>query len=128
MTYDVHLSPTNGFVPSSGTWAASVQGTQVALRTLPGGSPLGYATTYYARVVARDADGAAPAGAQGSGSMDRVSAEALSATAIDGKTITGSLMRTASTGKRLELGGAIVDQMRMYSGEASETRPGTAAA
>lgn len=65
--YEVHLSTSSGFTPNSGTLVAQVDGTYVALRTDAAGAALSYASTYYAKVIARDADGAAAAGAQSAG-------------------------------------------------------------
>ena len=68
VTYEVHLSATTGFTPSGATKASETPGTSAIIRTLPGTTtPLAYGTTYYVKIVARDADGSAPAGTQVSG-------------------------------------------------------------
>lgn len=69
VTYDVHLSTTSGFAPNSGTLVTSTPASSAFVKTLPGGGALAYGTTYYARLVARDLDGSAAAGAQGSATM-----------------------------------------------------------
>lgn len=80
VTYEVHLSLTDGFTPDASTLATEIAGTSTTLRTMPDGSSLTYIdadgttkTVYYARIVAKDEDpGAAPPGVQGSGSMMQV--------------------------------------------------------
>jgi len=75
VTYDVHISTTTGFTPSSGTLYGSVQGTVMFIRKMPDGTPLDYGTPdssgvgsipYYVKIVARDIDGSAAASTQGS--------------------------------------------------------------
>ena len=65
VTYEVHLSTTNGFTPSSGTKVSEITGTATIIDILPGSTtPLAYNTNYYVRLVAKDRDGTAAAGAQ----------------------------------------------------------------
>lgn len=59
VTYDVHISPTNGFVPDSSTKVAEVQATSAFIRTLANGTVLSQNVDYYVRIVARDPDGSA---------------------------------------------------------------------
>lgn len=56
-----------------------------------------------------------------------IGGDALSATAIDGKTITGALIRTAASGQRVELKGEQLEQISFYSGRIEETLPGRVA-
>ena len=79
LTYEVHLSATSGFTPSAATLARETAGGSAALSALPDGSPLAYGTTYYVRVVAKDADGAAPASVEASGQMRPAGQEDISA-------------------------------------------------
>lgn len=68
VTYEVHLSTTTGFTPSGATKVTEVSDLQAFIRTLPGTTtPLGYGTTYYVKIIAKDLDGAAAASAQASG-------------------------------------------------------------
>lgn len=84
VTYEVHVSTTTGFTPSSATKAMEVTDTSAFVRTLPGSNTaLSYGTTYYVRIVAKDADGAAAAGTQGSGVPGKVTASDSSLTAVD---------------------------------------------
>lgn len=48
----------------------------------------------------------------------------LAATAIDGMTITGALIRTAATSTRVEVDSISQNQIRFFTGHASETVPG----
>lgn len=67
VTYEVHISTTNGFTPSSGTKAVETKGTFAIIKTLPGTSTsLTYGQTYYVKVVAKDIDGSAAASSQAS--------------------------------------------------------------
>lgn len=72
VTYEVHISTVSGFSPTSLTKIGEITGTFYFIRRLPSGSALSYATTYFVRIIAKDGDGAAAAGAQGSGSPVRV--------------------------------------------------------
>lgn len=50
----------------------------------------------------------------------------LSATAIDGMTVTGSLLRTAASGARVEIGSSGTQEfVKLYTGGVNETTPGT---
>lgn len=70
--YEVHISTVSGFTPDSTTWLQTVGSTFTFIRTDAAGAPLDYDTTYFVRLIAKDPDGAALPGAQGSGSPDRV--------------------------------------------------------
>ncbi|TKR27127.1 hypothetical protein FA014_01860 [Cellulomonas hominis] len=50
--------------------------------------------------------------------------EQISATALDGKVITGALIRTAAEGRRIELGAATGDQVVFHTGRADQISPG----
>lgn len=70
VTYEVHLSTTSGFTPNAGTKLGETSGTFWITTKTAGGTPLVADTTYFMRVIAKDADGAAGPGAQGSGVID----------------------------------------------------------
>lgn len=74
VTYEVHLSSTNGFTPSMFTKVGETTGTFFTAKRTNAGFPLVYGTTYYARIIARDADGSAAPGAQGSAAPLKVGA------------------------------------------------------
>lgn len=69
VTYEVHVSDSQGFTPGPSTLAAEVQGTLIFIRTLPAGGALQGGTTYYVRLVARDHDGAAAPSDEASGEI-----------------------------------------------------------
>jgi hypothetical protein len=88
--YEVHVSTTTGFTPGPSTLYAVTGATQAVIRTLPDLSPLDYATTYYVRLVATDADGAAAPGTQASGSPVQVTGPDIAAASITGGNILGN--------------------------------------
>ena len=82
VTYEVHLSTADGFVPSAATLYAETDGTFAFIKSTVGGAPLAYGTTYRVRIVAKNAGGAAPAGAQAAGSMVQASGPDIAAATI----------------------------------------------
>lgn len=141
VTYEVHVSTTSGFTPSSTTKAAELAGTLVVLSNAPDGTALQYGTTYYVCTIAKDADGSAPASAQASDhpvqattndiaagaitanelAANAVVAGKIAAGAIDGTTITGALIRTAASGGRVVLDGT-ADTFEIYASDGSKIR------
>lgn len=101
VNYEIHVSITSGFTPGPGTKAGEIQGTVANLRTTAGGTPLVYGTTYYIKTIAKDADGAAAASAQGSGTPAKLtnSDSSLVITAADVQTGTlGASIITLGSG------------------------------
>ncbi len=89
--YEVHISVTSGFTPSSSTIYAQIAGTGIFIKNMPDGSKLTYDTPYYVRLIAKDADGAAAAGTQSS-SVDMV--QINGASDIQVNTITDTLLQS----------------------------------
>jgi hypothetical protein len=127
VTYDVHVSATDGFTPDSTTLAGSTDASMFSIRALPGPVPpegeedprrLQYGVDYYVKLIARDADGPAPAGMQGSARIFQVTGVNLAADSVTAANIVfGSIVgehlsssvilagsiKTAETGQRIEL-------------------------
>ncbi len=57
VTYEVHVSTTTGFTPDATTFSGETNGTLAFIKTLPNGSAFAYGTTYYFKIMAKDADG-----------------------------------------------------------------------
>lgn len=83
VNYEVHISVTDNFTPNAGTKAGENMGTFVILENTAGGTPLAYGTTYYVKLIAKDKDGSAAPGAQGSGAPLKVTASDSTLTAGD---------------------------------------------
>lgn len=67
VTYDIYLDDASPVAIIPGNLLASVGGNVAVAMTLPDSTPLVAGTTYYARIVARDVDGAAPPSGEASG-------------------------------------------------------------
>ena len=95
VVYEVHVSTSSGFTPSPATYAGETGGTLFVIRTLPGTvDPPLYGTVYYVRIIARDFDGAAAAGVEGSGTPAEadtadIAVEAITADRIRVNSLTG---------------------------------------
>lgn len=136
VTYEVHVSTTSGFTPSAATKSGEGGLTFWIIRTMPNGSALTYGTTYYVKLIAKDRDGAAAAGAQGSGSLvqinspdiaanavitnllaagaviaSKIDVDELSAISADLGTVTAGTYKTAPSGTRWEISSAIANQI-----------------
>ena len=112
VTYEVHISTTNGFTPSAGTKVMETSGTLAIVRTLPGStSPLTYGTLYYVKIWAKDTDGYASAGTQSSGTP-----QTISTADIGGNQITGTLIEdNAITTGKITAGSITSDQLAANS-------------
>lgn len=93
VTYKVYVDTTTGFTPGVGNLVGQTVGTFLTVRTLTAGTALTYGTTYYAKIVATDADGAAAAGVEGSGAMVQVNSPDIAANSIvAGKIAAGTIV------------------------------------
>lgn len=82
VTYEVHVSATSGFTPSSTTKVMEVAGTLVWVRRLADGTPLQYGTTYYVKLVAKDLDGAAAPSVEASGQVSQITSPDIAANQV----------------------------------------------
>jgi hypothetical protein len=126
--YEIHVSDTLGFTADSTTYLGETEGTQFTVKRLPGPEPapgdadpyaLQYDTTYYARIIAKDDDGAAAQSLQAVVAIFRVEGVQILANTIVAEhvqlgTLTGelfsaevilaSVFKTATEGQRVEFG------------------------
>jgi hypothetical protein len=141
VTYEVHVSATSGFTPGSGTLVGQTSSSQFIVKALPGPEPgdgepdtrvLDYDTTYYAVIVAKDADGVAAQSAETVCTLTRVTGPDLAANSVTADnivtaTITGDkfsanvivagVFKTAETGQRVEWG---TDGIQAYKPDNSQ--------
>lgn len=118
VTYEVHASTTDGFTPSSATKILEVSGSFAIIKTIAGVA-LAYGTTYYVKLIAKDLDGSAAAGSQGSAMTLKVdngdlAADSVRANVIQAGTITATQIDATNlfVGKTFQVGtGGII-----YSG------------
>ena len=106
VTYEVHISTTAGFTPSSTTFSQQTVGTMALISTLADGTPLVEGTTYYVKLVAKDTDGAASASAQASGSLGLVGTNQVDSITAD-KIIAGNLLAVIALIGTLNIGSNI---------------------
>jgi len=117
VTYDVHVSTVNDFAPDnadvSTTRVASTDATAITIKTLPDGSPLAYGPEgspllYYVKIVARDVDpGFAPASAQDSASLYRVSNTEISASYAYFGSVSATQITTGTLSAEVTLSGVV---------------------
>src|SRR5690606_34326811 len=72
-------------------------GTFAPIETTPSGTPLSHGVTYYVRLVAKDADGKAPVGAQASGTISKVTGDDSDLTADDVGAATEDYIKSRGT-------------------------------
>lgn len=100
VTYEVHMSTTDGFTPNSGTKIGETAGTSYTITKTAAGAALVHGTTYRVKLIARDGDGPGPAGGQASGTTQKTSgADITAGTFTGGEFIIGSggILRTANS-------------------------------
>lgn len=126
VTYQVHISTTDGFAPDSSTLVGTTPASMFTIKALPGAAPadpndpdpraLLYDAVYYVKIVATDEDGAAAPGVQGGPvsifqvtgtnlAADSVSTAQLVSGSVDADKLTSSLVlageiKTAESGQR----------------------------
>lgn len=108
--YEVHASTANGFTPSSATKILEVSGSFAIIKTIAG-TALTYGTTYYVKLIAKDLDGSAAAGSQGSEKTLQVdngdlAADSVRANVIKAGTITATEINSDNlfVGKTFKVG------------------------
>ncbi|MFE7547108.1 hypothetical protein [Streptomyces gardneri] len=109
---EVHAAATSGFTPSAATLVGTVETAQGAMVVIPTATPI------YVRLLTRTTSGTASTPSAENGPIAPalivaddvadgiITGTKLAADAIDGKTITGAIIRTASTGQRIVMDGA----------------------
>lgn len=113
VTYEVHISLTNGFVPDSTTLSGRTTSEFFFIKAMPDASTLTYLnidgsqTVYYIRLISTDIDGAAAAGTQQSGSMVQASGPDL---AVGSITAFSAIIDTGAIGT-LEVGSLSADKI-----------------
>lgn len=142
VTYDVHISTVDNFIPDSTTKVAETTGTIATIKALPGLPPadpeiadprkLLYGTTYYVKIIARDEDGSAAASAQASTvvqqltgddlAVNSVTAEVIAAASISGRELAGEVVlagdiKTATEGQRVHMGTDV--GLKLYAADGS---------
>ena len=75
VTYDVHAALESGFTADTSNKIGETTGTFYQVRRLADSTPLSYTSPTFVRLIARDTDGAAPAGAQGFATPDQVNTD-----------------------------------------------------
>ena len=104
VTYEVHASTTNNFTPSIATKVLEVAGTFAIIKTISG-APLVYDTIYYVKIIAKDVDGSAAAGAQAFEKPSKVDNGDIAAGAVRANVIlAGSITATQMDADNLFVG------------------------
>ena len=104
VTYEVHASTANNFTPSAATKVLEVAGTFAIVKTISG-TPLVYDTIYYVKIIAKDVDGAAAAGAQAFEKPSKVDNGDIAAGAVRANHIfTGTITATQMDSDNLFVG------------------------
>lgn len=106
VTYEVHISTTTGFIPSSATFSQQTVGTMALISTLANGTPLAEGTTYYVKLIAKDNDGVATASNQTTGQLGLVSSNQVDSITAD-KITAGNLLAVIALIGTLNIGSNI---------------------
>ena len=117
VTYEVHISTTTGFTPSSSTKAIETKGTFAIIKTLPGTSTsLSYGQTYFVKIIAKDIDGSASPSSQASATTLKVdngdlATDSIRANIIKAGEITATEVNATSllVGKSFAVGAGALD-------------------
>jgi hypothetical protein len=114
VTYEVHMSTTTGFTPSGATKVGEVQGSGFFIRKTAAGAVLAYGTTYYIKVIAKDGDGSAAAGTQGSGTIIQANSSDLAVGSVTANHILAGAITADKLSANLAVAGkliAAIDQL-----------------
>lgn len=108
VTYDVHVSTLSGFTPDATTLAGSTNGTLQYVRSLADGSTLDYEVPYFVKMVARDADGSAPASTEVPAQTTQVQLEDIAVGAVTAEKLeaTLALLTVIQAGPLIEISAA----------------------
>jgi hypothetical protein len=122
VTYEVHISATTGFTPGPGTLYQETHAESMLIKTLAGGGALVYGATYYVKIVAKDADGAAAASAQGSASMVQIDG---GADIVARSIVAGDVALNTLTGNEILAGSINADRITVGTLTADRIQAGT---
>jgi hypothetical protein len=118
VTYEVHISTSSGFVPSTLTLVSTTSATSITIKSLPTDVLLATDTEYYVKLVAYDLDGAAAPSDEGHAQLVKITNADVSAAFVYAGTVTApqivggtinadltlsGVVRTADAGARVEL-------------------------
>jgi len=105
VTYEVHIGTTSTFTANSSTKVGEIAGSTMMIDRLNGGTALAFNTNYWAKIIAKDIDGPAPASAASSSAAQSLKVAAadssLDAAAVGAATelYVDNSITTASNGK-----------------------------
>ncbi len=108
VTYEVHIGTTPGFTAGPTTKVQEISGTFAAVNTLVGGTALSYNTNYYFKLIAKDVDGAAAAGAESGpiqlnpAAPDDLAVGSVTAAKLEAFLVIANTFATAASGARIE--------------------------
>lgn len=123
--YEVHVSASSSFTPSGLTLYGETPGASMVIRKLPSGAAFAALTTYYVKLVAKDEDGSASAGSQGSAQVaqagtDDIAANAITAAKVATDTLTANEI-AASAITTSELASGSVTAAKIVAGTITST-------
>lgn len=135
--YDIYVSATNGFTPGvtadALTPVLTIQaGTAAIVKTKTDATAFAYATSYYFKIIARDADGSASAGTQGTAQMVQIDggADILARSIVAGDILAGTVTAnemlagtiTATSGIINDIDASVITAGTLMAGTAGAAR------